>query len=157
MVCAQNSERPAQGHATIAGGRAGGRRRAVGALLMLALLVVAGCGDVDAGPEITAVTVEPSTIEFNRYNGSMSVTISIAGFSGKVVEADAFIQLTPSPARTATKESFSQQGNTLRLEGVPRTWFQGLPPGSYQIGAAVISERGESVEQLDLATVQVVD
>lgn len=158
MVCAQSSGRPAGARAEAPAGPAAGWQRAVRWLGILALLlVVGGCGDVAAGPEITAVSVDPATIEFNRYNGSMSVTISIAGFSGKVVEADAFIQLTPSPSRTASKDSFSQQGNTLRLEGVSRTWFQGLPPGTYQIGAAVVSESGESVEQLDLASVEVVD
>jgi|GEM_PF-3505341 len=121
------------------------------------LFSLASCVELEGEPRIVTVSVEPSTIEYNHYNGSMNVSILIANFEGAIVDADAFIQLFPDPSRDAPKTSFSADINAIELQDVPKTWFQGLPPGTYQIGARVVSDAGESIEQLDLATVTVTD
>jgi hypothetical protein len=121
-----------------------------------AIFALSSCVPLQEGPEIVTVSVSPTTIEFNHYNGTMSVLISVAGFTGEIVEADAFIQLPPDSPRLAPKTGFTVQGDMIELQGVPKTWFQGLPPGNYRIGASVVSSSGESIEQLDLATVQVI-
>lgn len=121
------------------------------------LCALTSCVEPEGEPRVVTVSVEPSTIEYNHYNGLMDVSILIANFEGEIVDADAFIQLFPDPARDAPKTSFSADVSAIELQDVPKTWFQGLPPGTYQIGARVVSDAGESIEQLDLATVTVTD
>lgn len=126
-------------------------------LLALPSLALTGCEELEEEPSIISVTVDPSTIQYNHYNGSMTVLISIAGFTGEISEADAFIETDTGSERVAVKESFSAEGNDIELHGVPRTWLKGLAPGSYSVGANVISSAGENITQSDLGTVEVVE
>lgn len=121
------------------------------------LFSLSSCVELDDNPRIVTVSVSPSTIEFNRYNGSMEVSILIENFDGEIVEADAFIQLPPGSPRDAQKSSFTADLRAIELHGIDKTWFQGLEPGTYHLGASVTSDAGESIEQLDLATVTITD
>lgn len=136
------------------------RLRQVALLLGLLGIIfsLSSCVPLEEGPRIVTVSVEPSSIETNRYNGPMdNVSILIADFEGEIVEADVFIQLSPDPPKDAENDSFTAEGDTIVLNGIGKAWFQGLPADTYRIGARVVSDAGESIEQLDLATVTVTD
>lgn len=121
------------------------------------LFSLSSCVELDDNPRIVTVSVNPSTIEYNRYTGPMDVSILIEGFEGEIVEADVFIQLPPGSPRDAQKTSFSADLRAIELHGIDKTWFTNLEPGTYDLGASVTSDAGESIEQLDLATVTITD
>lgn len=136
-----------------------GERRAVAPLvcaLIIALAVLtSSCGDDFFGPQILDMQVTPSEMPENEaaYTNP-EVTITVSGFTGEITEADAFLQEND---RVAPKQDFRVSGNTITLEGIRNGWFEGLAPGTYEIGASVISDAGEDIEQSNLATVTLTD
>lgn len=151
-------------HHRAAGDLGQGHHTKVGILRMALLLGALGmlfsltaCVPLEEAPSIVSVNLSPSTIQVNRYNGTMNVSIIIDGFEGEIVEADVFIQIPPDSPRDAQKDSITADTGAVILHGVAKTWFQGLEPGLYNIGASVTSNAGETIEQLDLATVTITE
>ena len=127
-------------------------------LLLAAVLGLPSCvGEDPFGGTIVSMTVNPSTIpeDDTKVSTPVEVEITVAGLEGQIVEADAFIQLEGNE-RVAQKSSFSVQGSTIVLEGIDTTWFTNLAPSDYQIGATVVTDTPETLQQLDLTTVSIV-
>ncbi|QDG53163.1 hypothetical protein FIV42_21175 [Persicimonas caeni] len=128
-------------------------------LLVGAVMLLPSCVDEGDGfPDIVSVTVSPSTISQNQTAGMtdqfFDIQVTVADFAGQIEDADVFIQLQ-GDERFAAKEGFEATGNTIDITGVRYAWFVDLEPGDYNIGARVVSDAGESVQELDLATVRV--
>jgi hypothetical protein len=145
------------------GGESFGDRRLlqvlVAALLVGAVMMLPSCVDEGDGfPDIVSVTVSPSTISQNQSAGMtdqiFDITVTVADFAGEIEDADVFIQLQ-GEEEEAAKEGFEVNGNIISITGVRYAWFTGLEPGDYNIGARVVSDAGESVQELDLETVRV--
>ena len=129
------------------------------ALMMLtAVFTLASCvGEDSFGPEIVDVEVSPNTFSQSDVmtDEFIDVTIFVSGFEGEIVEADVFIQLEGDD-RVAQKDDFELAGDSIALVGIDRTWFVNLDPGTYDIGAEVVTEF-ETVIQRDLATLVITD
>lgn len=126
-------------------------------LLVGAVLVLPSCVGEGDFPEIVSMTVDPASIpqsDTGMTDETVDVTMQVSGFTGQIVEADAYIQLQAGP-RTAQKQDFVVEGNTITLVGITKSWFSGLEPGDYSIGAQVVSDSGEDITQGDLATVSI--
>jgi hypothetical protein len=130
-------------------------------LVLSGALTLAGCGLLEdaAGPDIISMQITPSTVSQNDAIGSndVEVVLTISGFEGEIVDADAFLVVGPgSEDRLAQKETFNVEGeSTIRLVGIDATWFGGLDPDTYRIGAIVVSDAGEQVSRSDLTTVTI--
>lgn len=142
------SERPRQASRAVS-------VRGLCALAIIAAVALAGCGDdfFDVGPQILDVRVEPNQLsESEAFNERHEVTIEVSGFEGNIVDANAFIQENDREANPAEVDVV---GNTVILEGLERGWFGGLSAGTYSVGADVVSDEGEDIQQLDLETVTI--
>ncbi|MFW5966184.1 MAG: hypothetical protein ACOCV2_01645 [Persicimonas sp.] len=137
--------------------------RGLWVLAAIAALALAGCGDdfFDVGAQILDVQVDPNELsETEAPNASPEVTIEVTGFEGQIVDADAFLEESDIPDgedRYAQKGDIDVVGNTIILEDVRSGWFQGLEPGNYNVGAEVVSDEGENIQQLDLETVTITE
>ncbi len=144
------------------GGVSFGDRRFVRALAALviisAMMVLPSCiGEGDGFPDIVSMTVSPSSIpqsDTGMTDETIDVTITVADFAGQITGADVFLQLQ-GEEREAVKDDFVVEGNTVELVGITKSFFSGLQPGDYQLGATVVSDAGERVQELDLATVSI--
>jgi hypothetical protein len=134
------------------------RRTLLQATLAAAMLLAAGCGAIDDnGPSIVSMTVTPGSIP--RASGGMTdqffqVTIVTSGFGAALSEdARVFIQ---ENEQEAVAGEIVIEGETIILKQIAQSWFQGLDPATYNIGATVRSEGdAEQVTQLNLAQVTV--
>ncbi len=127
-------------------------------VVLLAVVALPSCvGNGSGFPEIVSMTVSPSSIpvsDTGMTDETVDVSITVSGFTGQITEADAFIQLT-GDTRVAQKQDFQVTGNTIELLGIKKTWFNNLQPGTYSIGASVVSDAGEDITQSDLTTVAI--
>lgn len=106
-------------------------------------------------PSISALNVVPSSVsQAEVASVDWDVSITITDFEGAITEADAFIQLD-GDSRSSGHGEFEVSGDTVTLVDVNQAWFQGLEPGTYDLGASIVSDAGEEVTQLDLATVTI--
>lgn len=109
-------------------------------------------------PDILSMDVDPSSISRNQTSGMtdqfVDISITAVHFEGVITDADAFIQLRGSD-HVAVKDDFEIEGDTIKLLGVDFTWFSGLETGDYQVGATVVADSGEQVQELDLATITI--
>ncbi len=131
------------------------------AILGLAGFGLTACGVGEDGvglPEILDVRAQPDTISQSEASDGVDFTVEmdVVAFEGDITDAEAFIQVDGGN-RFSEREDFEIESNTIRLIGVTPTWFQGLEPGEYSIGASVSSDEGEDTSQLDMATVTVTD
>lgn len=135
-------------------------RRAFGVALLTTLaLGMFGCeallGELDSA-NIVSVDITPSTISESSTGMTdqfFTVTIVTAGFTEEIQGAEVRIQQND---RKGEPQNVSFQGDTIVLERIALSWFQGLGVGEYPISARVFSaDEVESVEQLDVATITV--
>jgi hypothetical protein len=137
-------------------------RLVVAMCLVGAAVLTSSCIDEGDGfPDIVSMEVSPSTVSRSQMSGMtdrfVDISITVADFEGGISDADAFIQL-PGGDQDAAKDDFTIVGsNTIELTGVDFTWFSGLEPGDYQVGATVVSDAGERVQELDLTTVSITE
>jgi hypothetical protein len=116
-----------------------------------------------APPEITDVSIDPSTISQADLGGTtnyedMSITVETVGLDGwSILAVDVFLQLNDN--RIAAKDDYMVDNSTITLRGVDTSWFVGLEPGRYSIGATLDfrDTDGETgvMTTLDLAAVDI--
>ncbi len=127
----------------------------LGVLVLVVSLGLTSCVPEGDGREIVSVSVSPTSVsQSDAAATDWQVSMTVVGFEGAIVDADAFIQIG-ADTRSTNRDTFEVSGNTIELVGVERSWFGGLEPGSYQIGANVVTDAGEDVTQLDMATVTI--
>lgn len=134
------------------------RRRLLAAAILLITAVSAGCGPIDDNlPTIVSMSITPNSIP--RANGGMTdqffeITIVTANFSSPLSEnVRVFIQ---ENNEEAVAGEITINGDTIVLKRIAQSWFQGLEPATYNIGATVNSEgEAEQATQRNLATVTV--
>ena len=130
------------------------------ALAVLPLFLLA-CGELvnngTAGAQIVSLTLEPNTISLSDTGMTdeyFTVTLVTGGFVDPV-DPETAVVFIQEPERTEAEPGTREvSGNTITLGMIAKSWFAGLEPGVYNIGAEVSSET-EQVRQLDLATVTV--
>ena len=136
--------------------------RVFGVVLLITLaLGMFGCdtliGELDS-VNIVSVNVTPATISESSTGMTdqfFTVTIQTAGFTEEIEGAEVRIQQND---RKGEPQNVSVQGDTIVLERIALSWFQGLGVGEYPISARVFSaDEVESVEQLDVATITVTE
>lgn len=140
-----------------------GDRRLVRVLAALfvvgALMVLPSCiGEGDGLPDIVSLTINPSSIpqsDTGMTDETIDATIVVADFTGQITDADIFLQLGGGETREAVKDDFVVEGSTIELVGIQKSFFGNLEPGDYQLGATVVSDAGERVQELDLTTVSI--
>jgi hypothetical protein len=128
------------------------------AAILLITAVSAGCGPIDDNlPTIVSMSITPNSIP--RANGGMTdqffeITIVTANFSSPLSEnVRVFIQ---ENNEEAVAGEITINGDTIVLKRIAQSWFQGLEPATYNIGATVNSEgEAEQATQRNLATVTV--
>lgn len=138
-----------------------------GLILSLALFaaVSTGCGEdlLENGPEIVSMTISPDEIPSTSTGMTdqfATVTLTVAGFTDPI-NVDATRVFIEDNGVEAVFGTASMTGNTITLEEIATSWFQGLEPGEYPLGAEVFSVDGdngeptESVSQLGLTTVTI--
>ncbi|MGM0555660.1 MAG: hypothetical protein ACQEVA_04690 [Myxococcota bacterium] len=142
------------------------RRKISLAALIVAMLalttVISSCVPEAFGPNITSATITPSTI--SESNTGMTdeyfdVTLNTSGFDGEFQDAEVFIQIPggsdrPANGSFSTIEPDDISTITSDPQSIPLSWFGGLEPGVYNIGATVQTDL-EDYTQLDVATVEV--
>lgn len=134
------------------------RRRVIAAALLLITAVCAGCGPIDDDlPTIVSMSITPNSIP--RANGGMTdqffeITIVTANFASPLSEnVRVFIQENDEDAVAG---EITINGDTIVMKRIAQSWFQGLEPATYNIGATVNSEgEAEQATQRNLATVTV--
>ena len=124
--------------------------------LLLFVVLVAGCGEDLGGASIDTMTVDPDIVSLSETGMTdefFTVTISVSGFEG-VIDTEATRVFIQDPLRDAVPGNTVQDGNTITLQMIAKTWVGGLDAGTYQIGAEVQSDT-ETVTQRDLATITI--
>ncbi len=111
-----------------------------------------------AGPRIDSLTIEPDTLsasETGMTDEFFTATLVIAGFEDEIVldEVEIFIQ---EPEVAAVPQDATIEGDTIILDQIAKSWFAGLEPEIYDIGASVESET-ESIRELNLTTITVTE
>lgn len=130
---------------------------------VLGFLVVGttSCEEAFTGPTIVSLQIEPNTISVNQNTGMFdeyfNVTIQVSGFESPIDDVELFIVENDRPASKNPQRSTEIDGNTIRITRITQTWFQGMEPGVYNIGATVIDEGGTSDTQRNLAQVEVTE
>jgi hypothetical protein len=132
-------------------------------IVMLALTtVISSCVGDPFGPNITSATITPSTVAESNTGMTdeyFEVTLTTSGFEGEFQDAEVFIQIPGADNRPANG-SFStiEPGDISTIvndpQSIPLSWFGGLEPGVYNIGATIQTDL-EDYTQLDVATVEV--
>lgn len=132
----------------------------LGALTALAL-TLHGCADLIgvAGPDITSVTITPDTIAENSTGMTdefFEVTIETTGFEFPLEGAS--VEIVELGREGSTNEAPTIDGDQIVINGILQSWFQGVPPGEYNINVTVFSEdNAERVSRDDLATITVTE
>ena len=132
----------------------------LGALTALAL-TLHGCADLigATGPDITSVTITPDSIAENSTGMTdefFSVTIETSGFEFPLEGAE--VRIVDLDRVGSTNPPPTINGDQIIVNDILQSWFQGVPPGEYNIQVTVFSEdQAESVTRDDLATVTVTE
>lgn len=131
------------------------------ALLAWATTLATGCEEALGGPSITSFTIEPDEIrntDTGMTDEHFTMALTVSGFEAEVDDVEAFIQENERthPTNDSTYD-ISIEGNAIDIEGVPKTWFQGLGAGTYDIGATVVDVNESEVTQRNLAEVTVLE
>ena len=135
------------------------RRQLIGFFLaMTCALAMTSCIPPDDGsPQITSMTITPSTIKkssIGMTDESFTITIETANFTEPLESADVRIQDLNRSASTDTAPEIS--GDTIVIKNVLLSWFNGAAPGTYAISAKVFSEGDlQAASEINLATVTV--
>lgn len=139
--------------------------------LMLSLALVAalttGCGEdlLDNGPQIVSMTITPDEIPSTSTGMTdqfVTVTLTVSGFTD-AINVDATRVFIEDNDVEGVFQTATLSGDTITLDEIATSWFQGLTPGAYPLGAEVFSVDGEngepteSVSQLGLATVTITE
>ncbi len=110
-------------------------------IVALLLTIAPGCIVEDDGdPEIISLTITPSQIsrsEAGTSNEFFTATIEVANFADDIIDAEVYIV---SPSRTAVPGKIDIDRDTIILSEIAKSWFSGLEPGVYTLGASVKSE-----------------
>lgn len=133
-----------------------------GLLLGSILVVGTGCeealnGAVD-GPTITSLTITPTSVPKNDTGMTdefFDVTIRVAGFDAPIEDVELFIAENNRSAPNNPQKTVDITGNTITIDNIQKTWFEGMDRGLYNIGATVTDETGTSDTQRNLAQVEV--
>ena len=132
----------------------------LGALTALALTLY-GCEGLigEGGPEIASASITPDTIAESSTGMTdqfFDVTLVTSGFAFPIEGATVEIEELGRAGETTTAPTID--GDTIVLNDIAQSWFQGVPPGEYPITATVFSEdNAESVTQLSVVTVTVTE
>lgn len=133
-----------------------------GALMASIAVLASGCEEAFGGPTILSLTVTPDTITKNETgmtNEYFDVTIQVTGFEAEIEEVELFIAQPYRRAPNNPMKTTEIDGNTIRVENIQKTWFQGeeITPGTYNIGATVTDATGTSDTQRNLDQVEVTE
>ncbi len=135
------------------------RRLITAAILFTLAVLFAGCLDLEDldSPRIASMTITPSTISQGSTGMTdefFTITIVTENFTEPLESVEVQIQENNREAQSTQAPRIN--GNTIVLERVTLSWFQGLEPGDYAISASVFSE-GElqNATEQNLATVTV--
>jgi hypothetical protein len=125
------------------------------ALGFVAALALTGCGDEFFDENaVVDVTVDPSSIP--KANTGMTdqyftIEVSYRGFDGEISDVEVFIENpTPDEAeRAATIRDGSMQmfsDESRIVFETAQSWFSGVDPGTYSIGARVVGTTSGGLE-----------
>ncbi|MFB6264404.1 MAG: hypothetical protein ABEL76_12400 [Bradymonadaceae bacterium] len=143
--------------------------------LLIAVVLVAGlatslqsCSDAlqQIGPSIDRLTLTPSAVpkqDTGMTDEYIGAEIVVSGFESQLEDATIFVQ-TPGgrePAQYNSSVRSIQEGDnqtTIVIEdrngGIQKSWLRDLQPGTYDVGATVVSADAE-VTKLNLTQVSV--
>ncbi|MBA2662534.1 MAG: hypothetical protein H0U74_09590 [Bradymonadaceae bacterium] len=125
--------------------------------LAVTTLIIAGC-PIDLGdePRIVSMNIDPSVIsrsEVGMTDEYFNIELSTINFDEDITGVEVYIQLTPVRNAVGT---VIVEGETILIERIAKTWFGGLEPGTYSIGAQVRTS-SVTVRENNLATVVIED
>jgi uncharacterized protein (DUF433 family) len=137
------------------------RALVIGGLVLSMLAVASACQEAFGGPTITSLQIEPNTISKNRNSGMtdqyFQVTIQVTGFEDDIEDVELFIAENDRTAPRNPDRETSINGTTITVTRIQQTWFNGMDPGTYNIGAAVTDAQGTSDTRRDLAEVELTE
>lgn len=123
-----------------------------------------GCADdLLGGPEIVSMTISPDSVASTATGMTdqfVTVTLVVAGFADPI-NVDGTRVFIESNGIEGVYQNAALSGDTITLTEIATSWFQGLTPGEYPLGAEVVSQDGdngeptEQVSQLGLATITI--
>lgn len=133
----------------------------IGGLLLSVLAVASACQEAFGGPTITSLQIEPDTISKNRNSGMtdqyFEVTIQVTGFENEIEDVELFIAENDRTAPRNPERETTIDGNTIAVTRIQQTWFNGMDPGTYSIGATVTDAQGTSDSRSNLAEVELTE
>ena len=133
---------------------------------LIAAMILFGFGCADdllGGAEIVSMTISPDSVASTSTGMTdqfVTVTLVVSGFADPV-NVDGTQVFIEENGVEGIYQNASLSGDTITLTEIATSWFQGLTPGTYQLGAEVVSVDGdngeptEQVRQLGLATITV--
>ena len=125
-------------------------------VLCVVAMMLVGCGEDLFEPTISSLTIDPETISLSDTGMTdefFTVNLSVDNFEDTVTDVTIFRQ---EPNRVDAVGDVTIDGTTITVRMIAKSWFAGVEPGEYNIGAEVDSPN-QSVREFDLATVTVVE
>jgi hypothetical protein len=110
------------------------------------------------GSTISSFTISPDRIpqsDTGMTDEFFDVSMTVSGFETPVSSVELFIQETGQQAPLNSERELSVVGSSVSVSNIAKTWFNGVSPGIYNIGATVTAEDGSEVTQRNLGTVEV--
>ena len=107
------------------------------------------------GSTISNFTISPDRIpqsDTGMTDEFFDVSMTVSGFETPVSSVELFIQ---ENGREAPRGDLDVVGSSVSVDNIAKTWFNGVPPGLYTIGATVTAEDGSEVTQRNLGNVEV--
>lgn len=137
------------------------RPLAAGALLGALSLSLTGCpAEFGDEPTIVSMSITPAILslgETGMTDEFFTVNMEIANFTETIAPegVEVYIELSGS-REIAEPAQVVIEGNFIRLTGIQKSWFGGLSPAVYPVGASVTSVTGlEQTQQSRLAEVTI--
>jgi hypothetical protein len=137
-------------------------KRILSALVLVFLATaLSGCGELDdlTGAQIASLQIDPDTLSLSDTGMTdefFTATMVVSGFEDEV-DVETAVVFLQDPERVEAAPGFREiEGDTITLGMIAKTWVGGLEPGAYSVGAEV-SSATETVRQLDLATITIVE
>lgn len=126
-------------------------------VLILALATTTACiVDEDTDPQIVSMSVTPSQISRSEAGTAIfTATIQVANFDEDIADAQVEVYIV-SPMRVADPEQIELEGETIILSDIGKSWFGGLEPGVYNIGALVETDT-VTIRENNVTTVTITD
>lgn len=128
--------------------------------LFVAAMLLVGCGETlnnSAGPTIESLTLEPNVISLSETGMTdefITATLVVSGFTDELNLDDTVVFLQDPTRVDAEPGTQTEDGGTIVLGMIAKTWLVGLDAGTYPVGAEVHSATEEVLQQ-DLAVITV--